>query len=98
MIIRDLTDILVTSYPDHSPVLRFDGVGGIQMSRVNNSNTKIYVQSTHSVQVERVEISGFEIIGPNEEITYEEAMENRLIKNKMFIGRGIVAWSGKSRI
>ena len=52
---------------------------------------------SHSVQVERIEISGFEIIGPNKEITYEEAMENRLIKNKMFRGRGIVAWSGKNR-
>ena len=46
-------------------------------------------------KVERVEISGFEIIGPNNDITYEEAMEDRLIKNKMFIGRGIVAWSGR---
>ena len=47
------------------------------------------------LKVERVEISGFEIIGPNNDITYEEAMEDRLIKNKMFIGRGIVAWSGR---
>ncbi len=35
MIIRDLTDILVASYPGHSPVIRFDGVGGISMSNVN---------------------------------------------------------------
>ena len=43
MVIRDLTDILVTSYPDHSPVLRFDGVGGISMSNVKISYAKIYV-------------------------------------------------------
>ena len=48
----------------------------------------------HSAKVERVEISGLKIVGPNNDITYEEAMENRLIKNSMFRGRGIVAWSG----
>ena len=32
--IRDLSDLLVTNYPGHSPVLRFDGVAGIQMNNV----------------------------------------------------------------
>ena len=39
--IKNLTDILVTNYPDHSPVLRFDGVGGIQMSNVNTMKTRM---------------------------------------------------------
>ena len=41
MAIRDLTDILVTSYPGHSPVIRFDGVGGIQMNNVTIENVKM---------------------------------------------------------
>ena len=32
--IRDLSDLLVTNYPGHSPVIRFDGVAGIQMNNV----------------------------------------------------------------
>ena len=48
------------------------------------------------LQVQRVEISGLEIIGPNEDITLEEAMEDRMIKSKKFRGRGIVSWSGNN--
>ena len=28
------SDILITKYPDHTPVLRFDGIGGIVMRDV----------------------------------------------------------------
>ena len=48
------------------------------------------------MKVTRIEISGLEIIGPNDGITYGEAMKNRLIKSNKFIGRGIVAWSGNN--
>ena len=58
MTIKDKTDILLTNYPDHSPVLRFDGSGGVVM-----------------LNVERVEIRGLEIIGPNAEISLAEAEE-----------------------
>jgi len=44
--------------------------------------------------VSRVEISGLEVIGPNSEISLQEAQADRLIKSKKFLGRGIVAWSG----
>ena len=45
-------------------------------------------------KVTRVEISGFEIVGPNDDITKDEAMEDRLLHSKKFSGRGIVIWSG----
>ena len=45
-------------------------------------------------KVSRVEISGFEIIGPNAAITKEEAMKDRLLHSKRFSGRGIAIWSG----
>lgn len=44
----------------------------------------------------RIEIKGLEIVGPNEDITLEEALADRLVKSKKFQGRGIVAWSGNN--
>jgi parallel beta-helix repeat protein len=41
-----------------------------------------------------LEISGFEIEGPNQSITYNDAIANRLIKDKFYTGRGIAIWSG----
>ncbi|MEM7366955.1 MAG: T9SS type A sorting domain-containing protein [Bacteroidota bacterium] len=41
-----------------------------------------------------LEISGFEIEGPNQQITHTEALANRLIHDKYFSGRGIAIWSG----
>ena len=46
--------------------------------------------------MERIEIRGLEIVGPNQEITLAEAQADRLVKSKKFLGRGIVAWSGKA--
>ena len=60
--IREMSDILLTNFPGHSPVIEFDGAGGISMGDVS-----------------RVEISGFEIGGPNGDITEEEAWEDRLL-------------------
>ena len=74
--IRDLSDLLVTNYPGHSPVIRFDGVAGIQM---NNVGSVLFVDFLLMVilQVTRVERSGLRIIGPNNDITYEQAMADR---------------------
>ena len=47
-------------------------------------------------QVQRVEITGLEIVGPNADITLAEAQTDRLIKSKKFLGRGIVSWSGNN--
>jgi len=79
MTIKDKTDILVSNFPGHSPIIRFDGSGGIVM-----------------LNVQRVEITGLEIVGPNADITLEQAQADRLIKSKMFLGRGIVSWSGNN--
>ena len=45
--------------------------------------------------VERIEITGLEIVGPSEDITLAQAQADRLVKSKKFLGRGIVAWSGE---
>ena len=45
------------------------------------------------VKVKRIEISGLEIIGQNWNITYEEALENRVSnQDNKLVGRGIVSW------
>ena len=64
-----MTDILLTNYPGHSPVIEFDGAGGISMGDVS-----------------RVEISGFEIVGPNRDITKDEALEDRLLHSNRQVG------------
>ena len=33
--IQDKTDILIINYPGHTPIIRFDGTGGISMSEVS---------------------------------------------------------------
>jgi len=40
-----------------------------------------------------LEISGFEIQGPNNQITYDEANSYRLITNNYYKGRGITVWA-----
>ena len=32
--IQEKTDILIINYPGHTPIIRFDGTGGISMSKV----------------------------------------------------------------
>lgn len=41
-----------------------------------------------------LEIAGFEIEGPNQQITQSQALANRLLHDKYFSGRGIAIWSG----
>ena len=31
---RDKKDVLITNFPEHSPIIRFDGAGGLSMNRV----------------------------------------------------------------
>ena len=45
-------------------------------------------------KVSRIQISGFEIVGPNYKITKTEAENDRLKNSKKFSGRGIAIWSG----
>jgi len=44
--------------------------------------------------VTRFEVSGFTIEGPNQHITHEEAMADRLLHSPKYSGRGIAIWSG----
>ena len=41
-----------------------------------------------------LEISGFEIIGPNQDITYQNALDNRKVGANYYKGRGIAIWDG----
>ena len=41
-----------------------------------------------------LEISGFEIIGPNQNINYQDAKGNRTIQDNYYKGRGIAIWEG----
>ena len=41
-----------------------------------------------------LEISGFEIIGPNQNITYQNALDNRPVGANYYKGRGIAIWNG----
>lgn len=41
-----------------------------------------------------LEIAGFEIEGPNQQINQADAMANRLIQDRYYGGRGIAIWSG----
>ena len=63
------------------PILKFDGPGGIFGGSATNP-------------ISNIEIAGLEIVGPNESITYDDAMSNRLIKRTYYTGRGIAIWSG----
>ena len=56
--------ITLKNYPGHSPLIQFDGRGGIVIS--NNMNYII--------------IEGFEVVGPGASITYAEAYANREYK------------------
>lgn len=82
--------ITLKNYPGHSPVIEFDGKGGIQIA--NDMNYII--------------VEGFEVIGPSQAINYDMAMDNRAYKvavaedgddttnynHSYFSGKGI--WGG----
>ena len=77
--IEDVHHLTLSNFPGHSPVIKFDGKGGISIK-------------TSSF----IEISGFEVIGPNQEIDYDLAFADRLLHSDYFSGRGIAVWSGNN--
>eukprot|EP00586_Coscinodiscus_wailesii_P001337 CAMPEP_0172488786 /NCGR_PEP_ID=MMETSP1066-20121228/18518_1 /TAXON_ID=671091 /ORGANISM="Coscinodiscus wailesii, Strain CCMP2513" /LENGTH=651 /DNA_ID=CAMNT_0013256243 /DNA_START=59 /DNA_END=2014 /DNA_ORIENTATION=- len=81
--IRGVSDLKILAHPNVTsrPILEFDGPGGIFGGSVSNP-------------ISNIEIAGLEIRGPNEAISYEEAMANRLIKRTYYTGRGIAIWAG----
>ena len=82
--------IALKNYPNHTPIIEFDGKGGIQIA--NDMNYII--------------VEGFEVIGPSQAINYDMAMDNRAYKisvaededtttnynHSYFSGKGI--WGG----
>jgi parallel beta-helix repeat protein len=82
--------ITLKNYPNHTPIIEFDGKGGIQIAN-----------DMHYIIVE-----GFEVIGPSQAINYQMAMDNRAYKvsvaedgdtstnytHSYFSGKGI--WGG----
>ena len=82
--------ITLKNYPNHTPIIEFDGKGGIQIA--NDMNYII--------------VEGFEVIGPSQAINYDMAIDNRAYKvsvaedgdtstnytHSYFSGKGI--WGG----
>jgi parallel beta-helix repeat protein len=82
--------ITLKNYPNHTPVIEFDGKGGIQIADDMNY----------------IIVEGFEVIGPSQAINYDLAMDNRVYKvsvaedgdpstnytHSYFSGKGI--WGG----
>lgn len=78
-----VSDLKILADPDAGsmPVLEFDGPGGI-------------LGGSASDPISNVEIAGLEIRGPNESISYADAMAGRLLKKTHFSGRGIAIRAG----
>ena len=81
--INGVSDLKILAHFDATsrPILEFDGPGGIFGGSASNP-------------ISNIEIAGLEIRGPNEAISYAEAMANRLIKRSYYTGRGIAIWAG----
>ena len=81
--LNGVSDLKLLAHPDSvtRPVLQFDGPGGI-------------FGGSASVPLANIEIAGLEVVGPSADITYDEAMADRLVKRTYYAGRGIAIWAG----
>lgn len=81
--LNGVTDLKLLAHPDvkSRPILQFDGPGGIFGGSVSSP-------------LKNIEVAGLEIVGPNDVISYEEAMADRLMKRTYYTGRGIAIWAG----
>jgi hypothetical protein len=85
--------LVIRNYSGEQPKIKFDGMGG-------------FIGGNSGIETSYLEISGFEIEGPNANITYIQAIANRTNfvnqvagnpnaqPQKKFTGRGIAIWSG----
>jgi hypothetical protein len=80
-----VSDLIIRNYQNDKVVMKFDGPGGF-VGGSKNDPAKL---------VKDVEIYGFEIQGPNQDITYVDAFADRLIGSKYYTGRGIAIWKGQ---
>ena len=74
-------NLKIINYENDCVVIEFDGAGGFVGGQLSNP-------------VSNLEISGMEIIGPNQHISFEEAYANRLLSLRRYRGRGIAIWGG----
>ena len=81
--LNGVSNLKLLAHPDAKtrPLLKFDGPGGI-------------FGGSASAPLANIEIAGLEIEGPGAEITYDEAMNDRLVKRTYYTGRGIAIWAG----
>jgi len=79
--LNNVHDLKIMGFGSTRPILEFDGPGGI-------------FGGSASSPISNIEISGLEIRGPNVNISWEDAMQNRIIKRTHYNGRGIAIWAG----
>ena len=86
-----------TDKVDNSAVAAIRNVDDIIIRAMPGHSPKIEFDGAGGItltNVNRAIVSGFEVEGPNQMITREEAMADRLLHSPKFSGRGIVVWSG----
>ena len=82
---------------NNGALLTISNMDNILISNLDGHIPKLLFDGSAAItgsNVASVEIRGIEIVGPNDDITYEEAMEDRLLHSNKLSGRGIVFWSG----
>ena len=82
---------------NNGPYVTLKEVDDILLTNLPGHSPKIEFDGSGAIRgqdVRRLEISGFEIEGPNQGITYDEAMGDRLLHSSRFSGRGIAIWGG----
>jgi len=81
--LNGVSDLVIRNYENERALLSFTGSGGL-------------IGGSPNSPVRNLEIFGLEIAGPNLDITYEKAIENRRLKSgdSHFKGRGVAIWFG----
>ena len=82
---------------DNSAAVNINNRRNLILRNYPGHRPKIVFDGSGGISVknsESIEIRGFEIEGPNQKISYEEALGDRLLHSNYFSGRGIAVWSG----
>lgn len=82
---------------NNGPVVNLNAVADLKITNYENDEVIIEFDGAGGFvgnTVRNFELSGVEIVGPNAEISYVEAISNRLLGRKRYTGRGVAIWSG----
>ncbi|GMI14148.1 hypothetical protein TrLO_g5412 [Triparma laevis f. longispina] len=82
---------------DNYAVFSIQDVDDIMLRAYPGHTPKVQFDGSGGISlknVNRAEVIGFEVEGPNQLITREEASADRLLHSRKFSGRGIVLWAG----